>query len=192
VSTRGRNRGERGLVDVVALVVILGLALPVIAAHRARPPRPIGPLAACVARATPRCPAVVASATVVPVEVVERILRMAAHDTGVSPRLLRAVADHESGLDPSAISDAGALGVLQTLPEVARDEGCSTIQDVRCEVYAGARHLARLLAAYRGNVTLALAAYNAGPGAVARYHGVPPYPETRAYVAGIVAEAGAP
>ena len=128
------------------------------------------------------------SPTPAPRPIVERVLRLAAHDTGVRLGLLRAVAVHESAMQSNALSKAGAVGVMQTLPEVAHEHGCFSIHDVRCEIYAGARYLAKLLNFYHGNVRLSLAAYNAGPGAVRRFHGVPPYAETRAYVQSILAD----
>ena len=76
------------------------------------------------------------------------------------------------------------------MPATALQEGCKHPQDAVCAIYAGARHLARVLRLYHGNVTLALAAYNAGEGAVAKYHGIPPYRETQNYVAAIIADVG--
>jgi len=187
------RRNERGIADVAALALAaaLGLMLPTIVMHRSRATHAVGPLATCIAHRRPTCPAVMPPPpSPIPVATVTRMVALAAHDTGVPARLLRAVADHESALDSSAVSDAGAVGVLQTLPEVAAERGCSRVTDPRCEIYAGARQLALLLDAYHGDRKLALAAYNAGPGAVAKYHGIPPYPETRNYVAAIIAEVG--
>ena len=192
--TRTRlQRSERGTTTIVALAISagLGLPLPAVAVHHVPPHLLVGPLAICVTHPGNGCPATLPpTPPPIPVATVEKMVALAAHDTGVPARLLRAVADRESALDSSAISDAGAVGVLQTLPSVAAERGCVRITDARCEIYAGARQLALLLHAYHGDRKLALAAYNAGPGAVAKYHGVPPYPETVSYVAGIIAEVG--
>jgi soluble lytic murein transglycosylase-like protein len=83
----------------------------------------------------------------------------------------------------NAVSAAGGVGIMQTLPQAAHETGCANGRDVRCEIHAGARDLARLPTRH---LRLALAAYDAGPGAATRFGGVPPYAENRAYVTGIV------
>jgi soluble lytic murein transglycosylase-like protein len=108
-----------------------------------------------------------------------------AHD--VSPLLVRAVITQESGGDPSAISTAGAMGLMQLMPGTAAAYGVNNPFDPDENVGAGAAYLHDLLRRYHGNLALALAAYNAGSGAVARYRGVPPYAETRGYVASVTA-----
>lgn len=95
---------------------------------------------------------------------------------------LRAVAHAESGFDAAAVSPKGAQGVMQLMPEVAREYGVANPLASADSINAGAKHLRSLLLRYDGDLTLAAAAYNAGPGAVARYGGVPPYAETQAYV----------
>jgi len=107
-------------------------------------------------------------------------------ETGTPPGLVRAVLMAESAGDPSAISLAGAQGLMQLMPGTAAGCGISDAFDPNQNVHCGAGYLKQLLVRYHGNVTLAVAAYNAGPGAVDRYHGVPPYPETQAYVARVV------
>jgi len=104
----------------------------------------------------------------------------AAH--GVSPGLVRAVIHQESGEDPSAISEAGAMGLMQLMPGTASAYGVDDPFDPESNVAGGTALLADLLRQYHGDVRLTLAAYNAGSGAVARYGGVPPYAETQAYV----------
>ena len=119
---------------------------------------------------------------------VERVLRLASADVGVPHSLLHAVAVHESALQSNAKSKANAIGVMQTLAQTAHENGCAQVKEVRCEIYAGARYLSSLLIRYHGHTNLALAAYNAGPGAVDRYHGIPPFKETKNYVRIILAD----
>ena len=106
----------------------------------------------------------------------------AAHAHGVDPRLLAAVASRESAFDAHSVSSAGACGVMQLMPETARFLGVGDIFDPRQNVFGGAHYLRTLLDTFGGDLDLTLAAYNAGPGAVQKYGGVPPYRETQAYV----------
>ena len=108
-----------------------------------------------------------------------------ARRNGLAPALLRAVAWHESRGRASAVSARGALGVMQLMPATAAALGVDPY-DVQDNLRGGALYLKRQLARF-GSVPLALAAYNAGPAAVSRYGGVPPYRETRHYVASIMA-----
>lgn len=96
---------------------------------------------------------------------------------------LRAIAHAESGFDASAVSPKGAQGVMQLMPETARDYGVANPLASADSIDGGARYLRDLLRRYRGDLTLAAAAYNAGPGAVDKHGGVPPYRETQVYVA---------
>jgi soluble lytic murein transglycosylase-like protein len=102
---------------------------------------------------------------------------------GVKPELIRAVIATESHGDPAAISRAGAVGLMQLMPGTSAQYGVFNAFDPVTNVYAGTHYLADLLHRYRGNVRLALAAYNAGPGAVAAARGVPNFAETQAYIA---------
>ncbi len=99
---------------------------------------------------------------------------------GVSPTLLASVAEIESGFDPAAISPVGAGGLMQFMPATAAEMGVDPFEPVSA-IDGAARYLARDLARF-GRVDLALAAYNAGPGAVAEHNGVPPFTETQQYV----------
>lgn len=110
------------------------------------------------------------------------LIEKAARRHRVDGLLLAAVAEAESGFDPSAVSPQGALGLMQLMPGTAGKKDLSEVQDPSLNVEIGARYLRHLLRRFEGDVVLALAAYNAGPGAVERFHGVPPYPETREYV----------
>ena len=107
----------------------------------------------------------------------------AAKATGVDDALLRAIAHAESFFDRTAVSPKGARGVMQLLPETAREYGVKDPFNASQSISAGARHMKMLMRLYEGDVKLATAAYNAGAGAVSRYGGVPPYTETREYVA---------
>jgi hypothetical protein len=113
--------------------------------------------------------------------------RAAAKATGVEDAWLRAIAHAESGFDAKAVSDKGAMGVMQLMPEVAREYGVLDPFSPRESISAGARHLQALLRRYDGDRKLAAAAYNAGIGAVTRYGGVPPYRETTEYIAKVQA-----
>jgi soluble lytic murein transglycosylase-like protein len=101
---------------------------------------------------------------------------------GISPRLLAAVAKTESGYDPRVVSAAGARGLMQIMPSTARSLGVADAFDPAQAVDGAARLLRGNLAEFGGNLDLALAAYNAGSGAVRKYGGIPPFAETRAYV----------
>jgi soluble lytic murein transglycosylase-like protein len=117
------------------------------------------------------------------------LVTAAALRNGLQPALLAALLRSESGFDPRAVSPAGAQGIAQLMPATARGLGVADPFDPAQAVPAAARLLSGHVRAF-GSVPLALAAYNAGPGAVERYGGIPPYPETRAYVARVLALAG--
>ena len=108
--------------------------------------------------------------------------RAAAKANGLEDAWLRAIAHAESGFDARAVSDKGALGVMQLMPETAAEYGVEDPFDPEQSIRAGARHLRDLLRRYRNDRALALAAYNAGIGAVRKHGGVPPYAETRTYI----------
>jgi soluble lytic murein transglycosylase-like protein len=112
----------------------------------------------------------------------EHLITAAAAKYALDAALIRAVINAESAFDPLAVSRAGAMGLMQLMPPLAAEMGVTDPFDPRQNIFAGSRYLRQLLDAYDGDVTLALASYNAGPGAVERYNGVPPYPETQHYV----------
>ena len=117
----------------------------------------------------------------------QRLVRNEAAASRISPQLVSAVISIESHGDPSAVSSTGAAGLMQLMPATAAFYGVSNRFDPEANVSGGCHYLHDLLARYHNNVSLALAAYNAGPGAVDASHGVPPYEETRAYVARVTA-----
>ncbi|MFT3807936.1 lytic transglycosylase domain-containing protein [Arenimonas sp.] len=113
--------------------------------------------------------------------------RAAAKSAGVDEAWLRAIAHVESGYDSKAESPKGAQGVMQLMPATATQYGVKDPFDAAQSISAGARHLRDLMKQYGGDLSLTAAAYNAGPGAVARYGGIPPYAETRDYVVRVLA-----
>jgi len=113
---------------------------------------------------------------------VEKIVREAADRHSVDPALVRAVIETESNWNPRAWSHKGAGGLMQLIPTTAQRYGASDVFNPQQNIDAGVKHLKWLLERYNGNLDLALAAYNAGEGAVDRAHGVPAFRETRNYV----------
>jgi len=115
----------------------------------------------------------------------------AARRNGIDPALLAGLVRQESNFNAAAVSPAGARGLTQLMPATAAGLGVADPSDAVQALEGGARYLRRQLDAFGGDVTKALAAYNAGPGAVQRYGGVPPYAETQAYVQKVQAFAAA-
>ncbi|WP_240986904.1 lytic transglycosylase domain-containing protein [Acididesulfobacillus acetoxydans] len=118
------------------------------------------------------------------------LIASAAGKYGIDPALIRQVVKAESGYDSRAVSPAGAEGLMQLMPATARAYGVTDALNPAENIDAGTHFLHDLLARYQGNVPLALAAYNAGPGAVEKYGGIPPYAETQSYVRKILAGLG--
>lgn len=116
------------------------------------------------------------------------LIQRSAQRHELDPALLTAVIQQESGFNPKAQSSAGAMGLMQLMPDTAKSLGVNDPYDPVQNVDAGAKMLRGLIDQYGGRLDLALAAYNAGSGAVDRYHGVPPYAETRNYVSSILAD----
>lgn len=115
------------------------------------------------------------------------IIAEAADKYRLDPNMIRAVMQAESAFNTLAVSPVGALGLMQLTPSVAAELGADDPMDPRQNIMAGSRHLRRLLNSHDGNVKLALASYNAGPGNVAKYRGIPPFRETRNYVKKVTA-----
>ncbi len=120
-------------------------------------------------------------------EQIHALVADASSRNGVPPGLVNAVIMAESAGNPSAVSPVGAQGLMQLMPETAASCGVANPFVASDNVECGTRYLHSLLSRYNDNVELAVAAYNAGPGAVERYHGVPPFAETRAYVSRVLA-----
>lgn len=122
---------------------------------------------------------------------ITRFIEEAAANERLEPALIRAVISVESAFNFKAVSRVGAVGLMQIMPQTAHELGASRALDStnpRANILAGTRLLRRLVNRYQGNLRLAIAAYNAGPSAVSRYHGIPPYPETRDYVKKVIAQ----
>ena len=145
----------------------------------AAPPASLGPL--------PVLPVSPGSANVVPLPrtasgVPDGIIEKYAALNGLSPALVRAVIKTESDGNPRCVSPAGAMGLMQLMPANVKEAGISDPFDPEQNVAAGTKQLAGLLKQYNGNLDLALAGYNAGPGNVRKYGGIPPFTETQNYV----------
>jgi soluble lytic murein transglycosylase-like protein len=117
---------------------------------------------------------------------IREIVDEGARRAGLDRELVRAVVRRESAYDPCATSPAGAQGLMQLMPAAQAHFGVADPYDPRQNVEAGTKFLKSLLEAYKGDLSLALGAYNAGPGRVEQYGGVPPFPETMRYVSEIL------
>lgn len=115
----------------------------------------------------------------------DEIFAEAARQYGVPLNLLKAMGKAESGFDTNAVSPVGAQGVMQLMPSTAKALGVEDPFDARSNIMGGAKYISQKLKQYNGDVDLALAAYNAGSGNVAKYGGIPPFAETRNYIARI-------
>ena len=150
---------------VISLLLAVAMAAPV-AEAKAKRTKP--------AKRHPRVPASLAG-----------IFDEAGKRYKLDPILLAAVANQESRFRTRAVSPVGARGVMQLMPRTARELGVKNSFDARQNIFGGAKYLRRLFNQFKGDLNLTLAAYNAGPGTVRRYRGIPPYRETRNYVRAI-------
>jgi soluble lytic murein transglycosylase-like protein len=125
-------------------------------------------------------------------QTVNRFIDEASALYGVSADLVRAVIQAESAGNPNAVSGVGAQGLMQLMPRTSRALGVKDPFDPKDNIFGGVKYLSTLLEKYNGNVALALASYNAGPGNVKKHGGIPPFGETRGYVkkiTGLLADA---
>ena len=109
---------------------------------------------------------------------------------GLAPELVRAIIHTELGGNPRAVSPAGAMGLMQLMPANVKEAGIADPFDPEQNIAAGTRQLSDLMQQYHGNLDLALAGYNAGPGNVRKYGGVPPFAETQSYIRKVRAAMG--
>jgi soluble lytic murein transglycosylase-like protein len=187
--TRDRRRGERRRARFRTLLFTgIALALPHQPRHNPTMWKPLPH------QSGPRVSTSIASVEPLsPPKAYDSLIREAADRYHVEPALIRSVMHAESGFDPSAVSRAGALGLMQLMPDVAESFGVEHPFDPRENIMAGARLLRELLDHYGGNVRLAIASYNAGPAAIENYGGaIPPFRETQGYVrrvTGLLADA---
>lgn len=154
-----------------------------------KPNRGIVPL--CVLLALPvfafeASPAVETGRTALDRTDLRQLVQSISREHGVDPKLVDAMVRVESGYDPNAVSRRGAMGLMQLMPETAARLDVDDPFDPEKNIRGGVREFSRLVQQYSGNLQFALAAYNAGEGAVTRYRGVPPYTETRNYVSRIL------
>lgn len=143
------------------------------------PPASLGPL--------PPLPVSPGAANVVPLTQTSSrdysdLIQKYAAQNGLEPALVRAVIKTESDGNPRCVSRAGAMGLMQLMPDNVKEAGIADPFDPEQNIAAGSKQLAGLLSQYRGNLDLALAGYNAGPGNVHKYGGVPPFTETQNYI----------
>jgi soluble lytic murein transglycosylase-like protein len=118
---------------------------------------------------------------------IDRLVSISAATWGVDPALVKAIIANESGFNAEATSGVGAQGLMQLMPGTAAGLGVANAYDPVQNVSGGTRYIRGLLDRFNGDLPKAVAAYNAGPGAVEKYGGIPPYPETQNYVQNVLA-----
>jgi soluble lytic murein transglycosylase-like protein len=158
-----------------------------IAAIEKLPDPPPAPQSAVTSNPSAASPHSRQNARLSPADLGEMLSR-AGHEHNLDVDLLASLVKAESNGDTRAVSRAGARGLTQLMPATAKDMGVTDSFKPDDNLRGGAAYLDQLLTRYRDNLALALAAYNAGPEAVDKYHGIPPYRETRAYVARVIHE----
>lgn len=112
----------------------------------------------------------------------DQVITQASKKHHVEPALVKAIIHAESAFNPNATSRTGAMGLMQLMPATAKELKVSDAYNAEKNINGGAKYLSQLLSQFKGSISLASAAYNAGPSVVKRYHGIPPYPETKIYV----------
>lgn len=113
---------------------------------------------------------------------IENKIRECSFKYNIPPSLIKAIIEVESDFNPVCVSKKGASGLMQLMPETAKGLGVRNIFDIEENIEAGVKYFKMMLERFNNSYELALAAYNAGPGAVEKYGGIPPYPETQNYV----------
>ncbi len=126
-------------------------------------------------------------AVAIPPSAIKDMIARASAATGVEQPLIEAVIKNESGFQPNATSPVGAEGLMQLMPGTAAGLGVGNAYDPEQNIFGGAKYLRGLLDEFHGNIPMAVAGYNAGPGAVQKYGGIPPYAETQNYVNNVMA-----
>ncbi|MEN6462392.1 MAG: lytic transglycosylase domain-containing protein [Syntrophomonas sp.] len=126
------------------------------------------------------------SETATPSRPFSEIIKEASQLYGVDENVISSVIKHESSFNPEAVSSCGAGGLMQLMPSTAKSLGVTDVFNPEQNIMAGTKYLKQKLDEFHGSLPLALAAYNAGSGAVRKYGGIPPYKETQAYVNNII------
>ncbi len=179
-----RRAKERGTVDRRRTARRRRVRNAVLAAAMSSAPlsRPVLAILPAVKNVTPTVDVSAEYFAVPASQAYDEIINEAAEKYDMDPHLIHAVMQAESAFHPYAVSRAGAEGLMQLMPELSDEMGVANAFDPRENIMGGTRYLKRLLDYHNGNVDLALASYNAGPGNVERYRGIPPFRETRRYV----------